>query len=274
MLASLTDSLMDSMASLVNLLAIRYALQPADEDHRFGHGKAESIAAVAQAAFMIGSSVLLLLYCVEGLWSAQGHELTGTAAGLVVSALAIALTLGLLALQTHAIRLSGSETLRADRLHYRSDLLINLSVMVALAAASFGLAWIDLLFGIGIALYIGLSAAQIGREALHGLMDRELPDPIREEIRDLAVRQHGVEGMHRLRTRRSGRDYVIQMHLEIDDSRPLIDAHAIADGVEAAIRERYPNADVIIHQDPASLGADEPEPGGQDEDGTIDGPRR
>ena len=256
-LASLTDSLMDSLASLVNLFAVRYSLQPPDRDHRFGHGKAESVAAVAQAAFVLGSGVLLLLHCVERLWQQTPHQVQHTGAGIAVISVAMALTLVLLLVQGYAIRLTNSEALRADRVHYRSDLLLNVVVLMALAGATRGWASLDLYLGMAIALFIAGSALVLGRNAMSGLMDQELPDTIDDEIRALALTPAGVTGVHDLRSRRSGRDYMIQLHIEIDDNRSLLEAHEITETIESRIRELYPNADVIIHQDPASIGSSE-----------------
>lgn len=256
-LASLVDSLMDSMASLVNLFAVRYALQPPDRNHRFGHGKAESIAAVSQAAFILGSGILLLLHCIEHLWLPGEYVVARSGLGVLVIFFALALTALLLLVQGYTIRLTNSEAIRADRLHYSSDLLLNLAVLLALLAASRGWHAVDLYFGLGIALYISANALLLGRSALHSLMDRELPEHVDAEIREVALAQDGVEGVHDLRTRRSGRDYLVQLHVEIADESSLAEAHSIAEAVEIGIRERYPNADVIVHQDPASIGASE-----------------
>lgn len=259
MLGSLIDSVMDSMASLVSMAAVRYSLKPADRDHRFGHGKAEPLAALAQSAFILGSALLLLLYCAERLLRAEHEPMMHTGLGLAVSAVAIACTLGLVALQSHAIRLTGSTAIRADRLHYHSDLLMNVAVIVSLLCARVGYARVDVLMGVLIALLIGTGALKIGREALDLLMDKALPEEIVRRIREIALGSAGVLGVHDLRTRRSGLRYFIQCHIEIADHTPLLAAHAIADAVERRLVAEYPGADVIIHQDPHTLvlrGAD------------------
>lgn len=257
MLGSLTDSLMDSVASVVNLIAVRVSLKPADREHQFGHGKAESVAAIAQAAFILGSAVLLLLHCGENLWQETPHQIHNGGIGFAIMVFAMVLTVALLLVQDYAIRLTDSEALRADRLHYRADLLLNLAVFIALVAALHGLDQIDLYFGVAIALYIAVGAGNIARHALKSLMDHQLPEAVVEDIRSVALAEAGVEGVHDLRTRRSGRDYIIQLHLEINDDRRLIEAHEIADAVESRILDLYPNADVIIHEDPTSLSGHE-----------------
>lgn len=247
-LASLVDSLMDAGASLINLFAVRYALTPADEAHRFGHGKAEPLAGLAQAAFIGGSAVFLILYAVDRIRHPQ--PLAELGVGIAVMVFAIVTTLGLLLVQRHVIRRTGSTAIRADSLHYQTDLLTNVSVIFALALAAFGWPGVDPIFAIGIALYIFYSAGQIAFEALQLLMDRELPDEDRERIRSLALRHPEVRGMHDLRTRRSGLLVIIQLHLDLDRDLPLHRAHAIGDETAQAIREAFPDADVTIHHDP------------------------
>jgi ferrous-iron efflux pump FieF len=249
-LASLIDSVMDSLASLINLLAIRYALQPADAEHRFGHGKAEPLAGLAQAAFISGSAVFLVLHAVDRL--RYPHSLEHLATGIGIMVFSIVMTLGLLAIQRHVIKKTGSTAIRADALHYATDLLTNVSIILALFLASLGWTWADPVFAIGVAIYIFYSAARIGYDAFQILMDRELPPEIQGKIRTIALSQAGVKGIHDLRTRQSGPTRFIQLHVELDDNLPLTEAHTIADGVERAIRAAVPGADVIVHEDPAS----------------------
>jgi ferrous-iron efflux pump FieF len=255
MLGSLIDSVMDSMASLVSMLAVRYSLRPADADHGFGHGKAEPLAALAQSAFIFGSALLLLLYCVERLLRVEEEPMTHTGIALLVCVVAIVCTLGLVALQSHAIRLTGSAAIRADRLHYHADLLMNVVVIVSLLCARLGYGRVDIVMGVLIALLIGSGAVQIGREALNLLMDKALPDEVVARIRSVALSIPGVLGLHDLRTRRSGLRYCIQCHVEIADHTTLLEAHAIADAVEERLEAEFPGADVIIHQDPRPLVA-------------------
>jgi ferrous-iron efflux pump FieF len=250
-LASLVDSMMDVAASLINLIAVRYSLMPADHEHRFGHGKAESLAGLAQTTFISGSAVFLILQAVDRLLHPRPLEDVGIGVGVMV--FAILATLALLILQRHVIRVTGSTAIKADALHYTTDVLTNVSIIIALLLSGFGWHGVDALFALGIAAYILYSAWHIGHEAFQLLMDRELPDDQRQSIRHVAHSHDQVRGIHDLRTRRSGHDIFIQMHLELDDELSLFDAHAIADEVEARIREIHPEADIIIHTDPHSL---------------------
>ncbi len=248
MLASLVDSAMDAIASLINLLAVRYALVPADDEHRFGHGKAESLAGLAQAAFISGSALFLLLHAVDRIL--HPAPVQRTTLGIAVIVFSLALTLALLTYQRYVIRHTGSVAIRADALHYATDVLSNLGVIAALLLAQFGLPIFDPILAIAIAGYILIGAWRIGRDSLDHLMDRELDDAVRERIKLLALEHTEVRGIHELRTRRAGQTAFIQLHLEMEPQLTLAEAHAIADMVEAQIRAAVPASDVIIHQDP------------------------
>lgn len=250
-LASLIDSLMDSGASLLNLFAVRYALAPADRKHRFGHGKAESISALAQSTLIIASGLYLLIEAAQRLRAPR--EIPTLEIGIAVMLFTIAATLALLALQHYVIRRTDSAAIRADALHYRTDLLTNSAVILALLLAEWGWVGMDPLFACGIAVYILYSARRIMGDAFNELLDRELPEARRRLIREIANRHAGVYGMHDLRTRSSGRVDFIELHLELDGDMPLRQAHRIADDVAAAIKREIPTADVVIHQDPAGL---------------------
>ncbi len=248
-LASLVDSLMDAAASLLNLLAVRVSLQPPDEEHRFGHGKVEPLAALAQAAFITGSAAFLVLHAVDRLL--HPRPLGDVSVGLVVMGFAVAATLVLLLIQRHVIRRTRSTIVRADSLHYMTDVLTNLGTIAALVLAQFGWSLVDPVVGILVAVYICYGAWHIGHDAFHHLIDRELPDAVREEVIRLVNAEPQVQGLHDLRTRKSGTMDIIQLHLELDATLSLREAHAISDRVEQAIRQAFPLADVIIHQDPA-----------------------
>jgi ferrous-iron efflux pump FieF len=247
-LASLVDSLMDAMASLVNLFAVRYSLQPADAEHRYGHGKAEALAGLGQAAFIAGSALFLVLESIDRLLHPK--PLTALAVGIAVILFAMLATVLLVAIQRHVIRRTGSTAIKADSLHYLTDLITNASILVALILGAMGWPGLDPWFALGIAAYILYSAWHIGREAVQLLMDRELPPEVRQRIVELAYAPPQVRGVHDLRTRQSGHTYFIQLHLELDDHLPLREAHAIADGVEESVRRAFPGAEVLIHQDP------------------------
>lgn len=248
-LSSLIDSLLDLAASVVNFIAIRHAITPPDREHRFGHGKAEPLAGLAQAAFVAGSAVLLLFEAGSRLFRPAPIE--DSTIGIAVMVLSIVLTLGLVLFQRFVVRRTGSVAIGADALHYRSDLLMNISVIVALVlAANFGLTVADPLFGIGIAVYILTSAWGIFSSSLQLLMDRELSEDDRATIKAIATAHPAVISMHDLRTRSSGTHTFIQFHLEMDRNLSLLKAHAISDEVMGEVERAFPNAEVLIHEDP------------------------
>jgi len=251
LLASLVDSLMDVAASIINLMAVRYALEPPDAQHRFGHGKSEALAGLAQATFIAGSAVFLVFHAVDRLL--HPVPLADLPVGIVVMVFASVATAVLVAIQRHAIRHTGSTAIRADSLHYLTDLLTNVGIIAALVLAGLGWQGIDPVIAILIAAYIFWSAWGIAREATHVLMDRELPEAVRERVTALALGHPEVRGVHDLRTRQSGLVKIIQLHLELDAWLPLREAHAMAKQVEREILTAYPEADVTIHQDPREV---------------------
>jgi len=248
-LSTLIDSLLDAAASLVNLVAVRHALVPADHEHRFGHGKAEPLAAMGQAAFITGSAAFLMIEAVQRLFSPQ--PLANSEVGIAVMLFSIVATLGLVTLQKHVVRRTGSLAISADQLHYAGDILVNGAVIIALVlSVQFGWHYADPVFGIGIAVYILYNAWQIAAGAMDMLMDRELPEEERQRIRTAILAHDGVLGLHDLRTRASGPVIFIQCHIELDAGLSLLQAHAIADDVEEELRRDFPEAEVIVHQDP------------------------
>lgn len=251
-LSSLLDSLLDVAASLVNLFAVRHALEPADEDHRFGHGKAEALAGLAQAAFIAGSALLLFSEAAHRLWSPE--PVARAEVGLVVMALSMALTFVLIRYQRSVVERTGSLAVGADRLHYASDLLLNGGVALSLIASmTLGWIWVDPVCGLLIGLFILKGAWEIGRGALDHLMDRELPEATRAKILAIAHAQPLIHGVHDLRTRAVGPNISVQMHLELDGSLTLAEAHAAADAVEEAVLAAFPGSDVIVHMDLAGV---------------------
>lgn len=252
LLSTLIDSTLDAAASLVNLWAVRHALIPADEEHRFGHGKAEPLAGLGQAAFILGSGALLLAQAVPRLQ----HPVAVTHAdvGMAVMAISILATIVLVRFQKHVLGQVKSVAISADSLHYTGDVLMNGAVIVSLGLGwAFGWNWADPAFAMAIALFLMWSAWRIALSSLDMLMDRELPQEDRLRIEQIALAQPQVRGMHDLRTRLSGQQGFIQLHLALDDALPLVEAHAIADRVEKAIKTAFPNYDVLIHQDPVSV---------------------
>jgi ferrous-iron efflux pump FieF len=258
LLATLIDSTLDGLASLINLFAVRHAISPADKEHRFGHGKAEALAGLAQSAFIAGSAGFLMLESSRRLLNPVPLESYGP--GMVVMVFSIALTLVLITFQRHVVRKTNSTAIKADALHYRTDFMVNVSVILALWLAVEGWGGFDALFAIGIAVYILYSSWSIVRQSLDDLMDRELPTTEREAIKQIAIAHPQVHGMHDLRSRRSGMATFLQLHLEVDDDLTLLQAHNISDEVEWKLQETYPTAEIIIHIDPISIVPLEPVP--------------
>ena len=252
LLSSLIDSLIDSLASLVNFFAVRHALEPADQEHRFGHGKAEPLAGMIQAAFITGSS--LFLFFEAGFRLMNPHHIEFANVSIVVMLVSLVATIMLVLFQQYVVKVTSSVAIRADSIHYISDILQNLGVILALVLStklSFPLA--DPVFAFIIGAYILYSAWQIARQSYDQLMDHELPDGDRSRIRKIALSHPQVKNLHELRTRLSGRDIFIQLHLEMDGRLSLYEAHEVADHVEEELRSAFPNADVIIHEDPIGV---------------------
>jgi ferrous-iron efflux pump FieF len=255
LLSSLLDSLLDGAASLVNLVAVRQALVPADREHRFGHGKAEPLASLGQAAFIAGSAVLLLIQALQHML--RPARISNTEVGIAVMIVAIVVTIGLVLYQRSVIRRTRSLAVSADELHYRADLVLNGSVVLSLIATSeLGWVYIDPVFGAAIGFWIVWGAWRVANKAIVQLMDRELPDGERARIRAIALEHPEVRAVHDLRTRAAGPTAFIQIHLEMDGGLTLSEAHRISDTVEAQILSAFPRAEVMIHQDPE--GIDEP----------------
>lgn len=248
LLASLIDSIMDSLASLVNFAAIRYSLVPPDDEHRFGHGKAEALAGLGQSLLIAGSALYLLHEAVLKLLDPRPLEATGLGIGVMV--FSIVLTALLLVVQKYVVRRTGSTAIDADSLHYLSDLAVNAGIIVALVLSGFGFIEADGLVGLVIALYIFYSAWKIGWDAVQLLLDRELPGEVRDVIGAVVGEHEQALGFHDLRTRQSGRTWFIQLHVDMDESLPLRQAHDLGERIREDILKHYPAAEVIIHHDP------------------------
>ena len=255
LLSSLFDSALDAAASIVNLIAIRQALVPADAEHRFGHGKAEPLAGLVQVAFILGSSVVLAVEVIDRFRT--GAAVTEMETGVTVMVISLLVTGLLVLLQRHVVRRTGSIAIRSDQAHYATDFLVNVSVIAALVLSTrLGWWWIDPTIGLCIAIFIAGAALRVGKEALDMLMDREMDEVDRSRIKDIVRAHPEVMNLHDLRTRASGRDRFIQFHMELDGSLTLLQAHRISEMVEAEVCAAFPGAEVIIHEDPA--GASEP----------------
>lgn len=252
LLASAVDSLADIAASGITWLSVRIAQQPPDRRHRFGHGKAESLSALAQAAIVTGSAVFVLVEAATRLVDPRplGHG------GLAVLAMlvAIAATLLLLAFQGWVVRVTGSQAIAADALHYRSDLLSNLAVVVSLLVVErAGLAWVDPLVAAAVAGWLLWGAFGIGRTAVHTLMDHELSADHRNRIAEIVRAHPEVVSLHDLRTREAAGTVFIEFHVELDGEMTVRAAHVVTDALEAELRAVFPDAEIIIHQEPAGL---------------------
>ncbi len=252
LLGSLMDSILDVAASFINLLAVRHALLPRDRDHRFGHGKAEALAGLGQSVFIGLSAIYLISQSVFHLLDPQ--PVAHSAIGLIVTVITIGATFSLIRFQRYVIERSGSLAISADNLHYTGDLFLNLAVIGALLFSGV-MEWplFDPLIGFGIALYILYSAWRIVLQSFDQLMDKEFPDEKRELVKRVASEHKLVLAVHDLRTRSAGSHDFIQLHIELDPSISLVQAHKISDEVEALLLAAFPRAQILIHQDPAGF---------------------
>ena len=252
MLGSLADSILDLLASSMILVAVRFALEPADREHRFGHGKLEAIAGLVQSFVILGSAAYVGFEAVKRL--IDPVPVAAPVAGVLVTLVSILLTILLVVYQHIVVRRTGSLAISADALHYRADLLTNLAVLVAIGSSTW-LGWYraDPLLGLAVVVVILLSVRAIVLQSLDVLLDRELPSERRQAILRIAKRHPEVLGVHDLRTRTSGTQEFIQLHLELEPKLRLDRVHEISDDVEAALTERFPRAEIIIHADPYGL---------------------
>jgi ferrous-iron efflux pump FieF len=249
MLGSLADSGLDLIASLVVLLGVRVAAQPADHDHRFGHGKAEALAALVQVILISLSAIFIGFRAVQRLLS--GAQTANAEVGIIVSVIAMALTFALITYQRHVVRRTGSLAIGTDRLHYASDLLLNGSVIVALALDQFaGWTGADALFGLLIAVWLLWGAYSASSHALDQLMDREWPDDLREQFLDATKEYPELAGLHDLRTRDSGTHRFVQFHVWVPADWTVKEAHDRLDRIEEQLQERFPGTEILIHVDP------------------------
>lgn len=252
MLGSLADTALDLAASMGTLAGVWVAALPADEKHRFGHGKAEAIAAMFQVLLISISALGIAARAIEQLLA--GGRTEAASEGIGVSVIAMIATLALLAWQRRVIRTTGSVAIETDHLHYQSDLLLNLAVIAALALDQYAnLAGADPLFGIGIAAWLGRNAWTASQKATEQLMDREWPTEKKERFLELMARQPDLRGVHDLRTRTSGNQDFVQFHVWIDPNMTVRDAHKVMDDIEARLHAEFPDVEILIHPDPEGL---------------------
>jgi len=249
MLGSLVDTALDLLASLVTLLGVHIAAQPADRHHRFGHGKAEALAALFQVSLISVAAISIIWRSIDRLQG--GAAPTGLETGVAVSVAAMAVTGALLWYQHSVIRRTASVAIRADNVHYQSDLLLNGAVILALVLdILFALHGVDALFGIAIGLWLGWGAWRASTQALDQLMDREWPLARREQFLAIAARHPELQGIHDMRTRTSGSQDFVQFHVWMDPGMTLSQAHRVMDEVEGRLKAQFPGVDILIHPDP------------------------
>jgi len=254
-LSSLVDSMADIAASAVTWLAVRVARQPPDRRHRFGHGKAESLSALGLAALVTGSALFVLVEAARRLWDPQPLRATGLA--VVVMAVSLLATAALVVFQQQVVRRTRSQAIAADRLHYASDFLSNIAVLVSLLLVDrLGLLWLDPLVAVAVAAWLLKASWTIGRRSVDTLMDHELPTVDRARIEAIVRAHPEVASFHDLRTREAGGVRFIEFHIELDAEMTVRAAHRVTDALEHELREAFPDAEIIIHQEPAGLEDD------------------
>jgi ferrous-iron efflux pump FieF len=252
MLGSLADTVLDLVASLATLAGVWVAAQPSDDNHRFGHGKAEALAAFVQVVLISISALGIAARAIEQL--VAGGRTAAAGEGIGVSLIAIAATLALLAWQARVNRRTGSLAVRTDQLHYRSDLALNLAVIAALALDQYaGLRGADPLFGLGIALWLAWGAWGASQEAIEQLMDKEWPEEKKVHFLAVVARHPELMGVHDLRTRTSGNRDFVQFHVWVDPAMTVRRAHQVMDEVEAKLLAEFPEIEILIHPDPEGL---------------------
>ena len=250
--SSMIDSVSDVLGSAITFIAIKYSTRPATDHHRYGYGKAEAVSALVQAFFVAGSGLFVLYDAFMRFFHPRVLDETPLAIAIMVFSLIA--TLFLITYQKHVAKLTQSQAINADSAHYVVDILTNASIILSLTIVKFfEIYWFDTLTALVIAVYLLFNAYQLVVEAFDVLLDRELSDEIRQNIGYIISRHAFVKGFHDVRTHSLGNEYMIEIHLELDGRLSLFETHQLSDKVEAAIMEEYPNAQVIIHQDPSGV---------------------
>jgi ferrous-iron efflux pump FieF len=252
--ATLADSALDLLMSLGGLAAIAYAALPADEDHAFGHTSAEDLAALGQSLFIMVSAGIIAVASVRRLLADEPTPLTSEGIGMAIIVFSIVVTIGLVLWQRRVARLTGSKVVEADSLHYVGDLIPNIGALIALWASSqFGVAQLDSVVALLAAAIMAAGSVRIGRSAWDALMDKQADPAMIAGIRQIAGTFPGVLGYHDLKTRVAGSRTFVNLHIELDGSQTLNEAHAIGAALRRAILHAYPRADVLIHKDPKGV---------------------
>lgn len=251
-LSSLIDSLADVFASSVSYVAIRFSTRPASQEHRYGYGRAESISALVQSAFIAGSGLFVMYDGIGRLITPKPMEKPGL--GIVIMLLSLSATILLIVFQKYVARKTSSPAIAADSAHYTVDVLTNLSIVLSLIVVKyFHIGWFDVLTAFVISAYLIYNAYKIAAEAVSALTDRELSEDIRQKVIDIVINSEGIDGYHDFRSRDLGGSYFFEIHLELDGNLTLNKTHELTDNVEEKIKQAFPGAQVIIHQDPYGL---------------------
>jgi len=249
MLGSLADTVLDLVASLATLTGVWVAAQPDDKNHRFGHGKAEALAAMFQVVLIAISALSLAFRAITQMIAGTRPDAAGE--GIMVSGIAMAATFALLAWQRHVIRKTGSLAIKTDNVHYQSDLLLNLAVIAALALDQYaGIAGADPFFGLIIAAWLGWGAWGASQAAMDQLMDHEWPREKKDRFLEVLARHPELRGVHDLRTRTSGNRDFVQFHVWVDGAMTVTAAHDVMDEIEAKLLAEFPGVEILIHPDP------------------------
>jgi ferrous-iron efflux pump FieF len=249
-LASMTDSMMDLVTSVINYIAVRFAIKPPDEDHNYGHAKIEALAGLAQCAFISASAIFLLVSSINRYFNPV--QLMNIDLGIYVTVLSLILTLFVVVFQTYVIKKTDSQIIAADRLHCQSDLYSNLAIIVSLLICSTGYEIADVIFALLITVYIAHGVYGIGVRSLNVLLDKKISNHLINDITSIMLATPGVLGLHEMRTRRVGNYIYIQVHMCIDRNISLEEAHAIASTAQKAVLCKYSQADILIHMDPVN----------------------
>ena len=251
-LSSLFDSIQDMMTSGINMIAVRHAVEPADKNHRFGHGKAQALGSLTQGFIITAAALFLLFESVERF--CRPKELAHVGIGVVIMVIAVIMTAGLVAFQTKVIRRTDSLSIKADRAHYTGDVLMNLGAIVAMAVA-YQTGWmrVDAVFGIAVSLYLMIVVYGVVRASIIMLMDTEMPRTFRRRIKEIAYAFPEVTGVYGLKTRKSGSETFVQFCVQLKQTMTLREVHDVTDKIEAEIRKTFPETEVMIHPEPERI---------------------
>ena len=254
-LSGLFDSVQDLMTSAVNMIAVHQATAPADKEHRFGHGKAQAVGSLIQACIIASAAFFLMIEAIERFNNPKTLERIG--AGIWVTVTALILTIILVRVQAYVVKKTGSLSIKADQAHYNGDILMNIGILISMAGSYyFNYTRLDALFGMGVSLYLCFVVYQVIKESIKMLMDSEMPEEFREQIKEIAHSFPAVIKVHDLKTRQSGSNVFVQFCVHFEETMTLRQAHDISDMIEDRIKEKFPDTEIIIHQEPERIKND------------------